>query len=229
MKHLIIDTESNGLFSYKDPADGPGQPRLAAISMIYLSDDGAVERRTDRLIKPDGWTWDDKSEAAQVNGLTAARLEAEGVSVLGILDEYAAAIQQGYVVVAFNVQHDSKMMRAELRRAGRDDMFMTTPNICVMRPCTDICRILRAVPRTDTDFKFPKLAEAMAKLGLEQQGAHTAGGDADSALAIFRKLREMGMCPEPGIHTAKKRPAGSAPRRAKPKVGLVSAGDEIPS
>jgi hypothetical protein len=122
------------------------------------------------------------------------------------------------------------MMRAELRRAGMDDMFMKTRNICVMRAMTDVCQIPYANGRAG--FKFPKLAEALAHIGEMPvtEGAHTAMVDALGALAIARWLRTNQMLPEPGVHLAKKRPdlVPTRPlRHGKPKPAVAT--DELPA
>lgn len=223
----IIDSETSGLFDFKLPADAEGQPRLAALSMIRLNSDYAVDSRDTVLIKPDGWVLG--AEAAAVNGLTMERLNAEGVPVREVLEDYTAMIKSGRAIAAFNAQYDAKVMRGELRRAGMDDLFHETRNICLMRAMTDICQILKANPRTDDDWKFPKLAEALAHIGAVNEAPHTAGGDADGALLIFNWLRERDMLPAAGIHLAKKKPDGAAPKRSKAaKSKPVMATDEIP-
>ena len=181
------------------------------------------------LIKPDGWTLD--AGAAAVNGLTVERLLADGIPVAAALLEYTKAIETGRVVLAFNAVFDTKVMRGELRRAGMDDMFMKTRNICVMRAMTDICQIPYANDRAG--FKFPKLAEALAHIGEMPvtEGAHTAMVDALGALAIARWLRTNQMLPEPGIHLAKKRPdlVPTRPRRSAGKAPPAAATDELPA
>src|SRR5690606_7243060 len=113
------------------PADDPRQPRLAHFNAVLLSEDLEREVEIDMFVKPDGWEMPD--EAGSVNGLTTQFLEENGLPVSRVLDAYEQIVEQGYILVAFNAQYDCKMMRGELRRAGRPDLFDVTPNICVMR------------------------------------------------------------------------------------------------
>jgi len=227
-RYVCVDVETTGLFDFSKPADAEGQPRLAHLALIYLDSEFNVERDYDVLIKPDGWTLD--AGAAAVNGLTVERLSANGIPVVDALLEYAKAIEMGRVVVAFNAQFDTKILRGELRRAGMDDLFMKTRNICVMRAMTDVCQIPYANDRAG--FKFPKLAEALAHIGSMSftEDAHTAMADALGALEITRWLVRNSMLPEPGIHLAKKRPdlvPTPARRSGKPKP--AAATDELPA
>lgn len=199
MKYVIFDTETNGLPSYRDPADHPNQPWLAELAMIFLDESLAVEREFQAYIKPDGWAM--TPDATAVNGLTTEFLIKNGGPIQPVLDEYAAAIESGYVAVAFNAQHDCKVMRGSLRRGGRSDYFDRTPNICVMRGLTGVCKMPALNGRKG--YKFPKLAEAMAHFNFPQEGAHSAMGDTRSALRLFRKMVELGVCPEPEVHRAK--------------------------
>jgi hypothetical protein len=71
---------------------------------------------------------------------------------------YCAAIDEGRVVVAYNAHHDLKIMRGELRRAGRDDLFAKTRNICAMRAFAKAFHVRRA-----------KLADALDHSGLKSR------------------------------------------------------------
>jgi DNA polymerase III epsilon subunit-like protein len=229
-RYVIIDTEGTGLFSYKDAADAPGQPRVASVAMIFLDREMGVKEEFFTLIKPEGWTFDDNSDAAKINGLTQAKLDSEGVPISSVLARYTDAVKAGYVMVAHNAQHDLKHMRAELRRAQMDDMFMVTRNICTMRAMTDVCQLMPANGRAG--FKFPKLAEALAYIGVPvaDEGAHTAMGDARGALEITRWLAKNQMLPMAGVHLAKKKPdLVPTPRRSSGKPKPAAAGDEIPA
>lgn len=202
MKYAIIDTETSGLFDFSKPADAEGQPRLASITIItHIPGTGMETRSSSFFIKPDGWTMSE--DAAKIHGLTQAKLEAEGVPVRDILDHYANLVWLGFVIVAFNAQFDTKIMRAELRRAGMPDLFEQTPNICLMRACTDICRIPK---KTGGGYKFPRLSEACAHFGIELRDAHTSLADAEAAAAIFHKLLALGALPAPEVHKAKVQP-----------------------
>lgn len=233
-RYLVIDTEGSGLFQFRDasgapmPSDAPGQPRLCSISMIELDESLAVVNEFSALVKPEGWEFDDNSDAAKVNGLTSARLHAEGIPLSDVLDRYTAAVTAGLVMVAHNAQHDLRHMRAELRHAGRDDMFHDTKNICTMRAMTDVCQLMPLGGRPG--YKFPKLAEALEFIGFKNEGPHTAIGDARGAVELLRYLHSKGLLPEAGVHLAKAKSApakAKKPRAAKPQA--VSADDELPA
>lgn len=200
MKYLVIDTETTGLPDNKKPADAEGQPRIAHFGMIFLDESLAVEREESFIIKPDGWVMPKHVEA--INGLSTAYLTAHGRPIAMALDAYAMAVDAGYVVVAHNAQFDCKLVRGELRRAGRDDMFDRTPNICTMRALTGVCKIPNA---RGNGFKSPRLAEAVAhfKLPSRTGAAHSAMDDARDTMLLLRKMIEIGVCPEPAVHRAK--------------------------
>jgi len=215
-RYVIVDTETSGLFDFSKPADAEGQPRLAEIALIDLDADLNEERRYREFIKPDGWVID-RSAAAPGRELphayTTEMLLERGVPVADALIEYAARVAEDRVVVAFNAQYDTKIMRGEFRRAGRDDLFEKTRNICTMRALTGVCKIPRA---SGSGYKFPKLIEAYRHWFPhgEPPDLHSAMGDAEACLAIFRKMRQHALVPEPAVHYAKEKP--TAPAKGAP-------------
>ena len=203
MKIAVIDTETSGLFDFKQPADAPGQPRLANLAILILDEELKPVLDVHYLIKPDGW--DLTPEAAAVNGLTAEILNEKGVPIVDVLVQYCDFINRGYVIASYNVQFDTKIMRGELRRAGMPDLFEKTPNICLMRASTPVCKI---PSKTNRGFKFPKLAEACAFFKLEPEPQpHTALNGARKAAEILRALHAQAALPEPDVHYAKNKPA----------------------
>lgn len=200
MKFAVMDTETTGLFNFALPADDASQPRLAHLAMILLDENLQEERAIDLYVKPDGWVM--PPEAGAINGLTTEFLAANGLPIADVLDWYVEAVDAGYVMVAFNAQYDLKQMRGELRRAGVDDRFEATQNICTMRAAMGL-----GVKKAGGGRGFPKLSDCCAHLGVENDGAHTAMGDARACLALFRHLHEVGGLPEAKVHYAKVAPA----------------------
>lgn len=199
-KFMVLDTETNGKFDYALPADDPSQPRLATAAIILLDGIDAEPQEFGFMVKPDGWEMG--AEAGAVNGLTTEMLLAGGNPVSQVLDFYEAKVREGYHMAAFNAQFDGKMMRAEFRRAGRDDLFMLTKNVCVMRAIHAEMKGKRPPGATGRG----KLAECAAFVGHTIDGAHTAMGDARAALAILRWLHAQGKLPEATVHFAKGKP-----------------------
>lgn len=201
--YLLIDTETSGLFDFSKPADADGQPRLAELAMILIDPTdrgGAMEHNF--LIRPEGW--EIGPEMGAINGLTQALLDDQGVPVSEAIAAYAAAIDHGAIVVTFNAQFDTKVMRGEMRRAGVDDRFEKTPNICAMRALTNVCNIPK---KTGRGVKFPKFAEAYAHFfGQPPEGQHTARGDCNALLEIFMEMFQRDLLPEPAVFFAKNRP-----------------------
>lgn len=196
-----IDTETGGLFDFTRPADAPGQPRLACLALLRCTPTWAITSREVFYVRPDGWEM--TPEVVAINGLTTEFLTKHGRPIAEVLDAYEEAINEGRAIAAFNAQFDTKVLRAELRRAGRPDRFEETPNVCLMRKTIGICRLPK---KTGSGYKFPKLAEAMRHFKLPFPNQHTAGGDADAVVLLGRALMEIGIRLEPEVHHAKKRP-----------------------
>ncbi|MDR6431255.1 3'-5' exonuclease [Brucella pseudogrignonensis] len=210
MKFLVIDTETTGLFNFKLPADAEGQPRLAHLAMIWADAEGKELDRQDLYVRPNGWSMPQgPGSAGAVNGLTDEFLQANGADINDVLDQYLEEVRRGLVVVAFNAQYDLKVMRGELRRAGKPDLFEQTLNVCVMRPMTALCKITYA---NRGGFKFPNLGEALAYFGHELKDAHKAMNDAEGALIVMRELLKLGELPTPAVHYAKEKPAEKLPK-----------------
>jgi DNA polymerase III subunit epsilon len=186
MKYVVADTETSGLFDYSKPADADGQPRMAQLALCVLREDLSIERHASFLIKPDGWVMNE--ETAKIHGLTQERLEAEGEDISQALGLYNALLDEGYIVIGYNVSFDLKMMRAELRRAGLPDRFESTSSIDCMRPMEKVCKIAKA---NGKGLKLPKLIEAYEHcFGVTIEGAHDALQDARACAAIFRWMVE---------------------------------------
>jgi DNA polymerase III epsilon subunit-like protein len=201
--YLVIDTETSGLMDYKRPADAPGQPRVAAVAFIRLSESLVVEREYDRLILPTDW--EVLEDTTAIHGLTMERLMSEGVPIEEVLNVYEQEITQGRAVVAHGAQFDLKMMRSELRRAGRPDLFEETANICLMRSARPFAKKIgrELVKAGGSNKGWPKLSDLCAFLGIEQGEEHEALDDARAAAACFKKMVELGFEPQPEVHTSK--------------------------
>ena len=195
--YLVFDTETTGLFDFKLPADAPGQPRLASVAFIVADELGREISRNKHYIKPDEWEM--SPETGAINGLTTEFLAENGVPVSAVLDEYVDHVAFGLIVAAFNVQFDAKMMRAELRRASRDDRFETTPNTCIMRSL----KPYGAEGLVIKNGQYVKLEAACAHFGILNADAHDAMADAEAARAILEILIRDGRLIPPAVHYAK--------------------------
>lgn len=209
-KSFALDVETSGLFDFKKPADDPAQPHLASIAMIFLDENLIVEREYAAHVRPDGWVME--LGATAVNQLTTEFLLEEGVPIAEVLDAYTAAVMEGRVLAAHHAQNDAKMMRGELRRAGRDDLFEKTKNLCTMRNLVGVCRIPQ---KNGRGLKWPKLDEAAAHFHIQPEGvAHGALRDARVVVKLLWQMRRIGVMPTPEVHYAKHRPTpGGEPLR----------------
>lgn len=198
---LVFDTETSGLFDFKLPADDPSQPRLASLAAILVDATGQEIERWKYYIQPHGWSIDG-TEAAEVNGLTDEFLRENGVPISHVLDIWAGWVDQGLYFIAHNAQFDAKMMRSELRRAHRDDLFEQTKQSCTMRSCAAHYGQLGMPVKRGT---YVKLQEAVAYFGSVVQNPHDAMADAEGALFLLQRLLADDALIEPRVHYAKGR------------------------
>jgi|GEM_PF-2345753 len=207
--YIVFDTETTGLFLFRDdttgepiPADDPRQPRMASIAFILCDENGHEMSREKRFVLPDGWSIDG-AKASEVNGLTDEFLNENGVPVHEILDMWEGFIEDGLIAVAFNAMFDLKVMRAELRRAGRDDHFEQTMNSCAMRSLK---------PYQDQGLKmnrgqYVKLEVACEFFGIVLENAHDAMADTEACRAITEILIRDGNLIPPKVHYHPKHPS----------------------
>jgi DNA polymerase III subunit epsilon len=228
---LIFDCETTGLplRSKKGeppiPADAPGQPRLAAIAMIWASPALAVTAKKRWYVKPDGWKMEPGATA--VNGLTDEFLRENGMPVSEVLNAYERAIAEQHIFSAFNVQFDAKIMRGELRRAGRPDHREDTPTVCAMLKSAGVVK----AKKKDGTPKPPKLDEALAHFKIDRLGqSHTATSDAHAVLSILRFLSQIGIDLTPSIVRSNSHPSRAIekPYGERRHDGYPGNGDELP-
>lgn len=207
--YVVFDTETTGLFVFRDketgdlvPADDPRQPRMASCAFILCDETGAAMIREKRYIKPDGWCMPQgEGSAGAINRLTDEFLTENGVPVSEVLDMWEGFIGSGLIAVAHNAQFDAKMMRAELRRAGRDDMFEETRQTCTMRSCKAYQDAGMPIKRG----QYVKLEEACKFFGIVLENAHDAMADAEACREVLAILIRDGNLQEPKVHYAKGR------------------------
>lgn len=210
MGYIIIDTETSGLFRRRDPitkevirSDAPGQPRMAEFGAVMLDNDFNIMDEYQSYIQPVGWDHDMSQEAIDVHGLTMDFLREHGKPVELALNVYTNAIEiEKRIVIGFNQQHDGRMMRAELRRAGMPDLFEITPNICAMRSITT--NMKGQIKKLNGKGGFPRLIDACAHFNIPYDEAkrHTALEDARVTAHLAKLLHERGVLLEAAIHRA---------------------------
>lgn len=208
--YLIIDTEGTGLFVHRNedgtvrPSDAPGQPRMAEFAAVLLDADFNVTDTYQQHIIPVGWEHEEMpAEAFAVHGLSMDFLRANGQPIKLALGVYTAAVQLGYVVLGFNQQHDGRQVRAELRRAGMDDLFEQTKNICAMRSITTNYK--GQVKKLNGKGGFPRLIDAAAHFNIPyaEDKRHTALEDALVTAEVAKRLNQMGLLLPAEVHYAK--------------------------
>lgn len=190
--YLVFDTETSDLPNFKLPADDPGQARLAELAMVLLDQDLEIIGAKQIYVKPDGWSM--QPGASAVNGLSDILLNEIGRPVNEALDQYVEAIEAGCVVIAHHAQFDTKILRGELRRADRDDLFEKTKQTCTMR---SMQQWLKSQGRP---AKWVKLEDAAAIAGYKLGQAHKGMDDAMACVAVFRWLSARGAMIEPKVH-----------------------------
>lgn len=181
---LLFDTETSGLFDYRQPADAPGQPRMASIAAALITDKGEIAESFYELVQPDGWSEDviaRSAEAFDINRLSMKLLMDEGKPVADVLAMFDALVDQCTGISAYGVTFDQKVVRAEQRLAGRPDRYGERPTFCVMHAAKPLCGMK----------KMPKLIEAVRSIfGEDLPDAHDAQADLRATVRLFTHMME---------------------------------------
>ena len=187
--YLFFDTETSGLpGNWSAPAsDVDNWPRLVQIAWLCCDADGATTDSREYLLKPQGFKI--SRQAAELHGITTARARRDGVDLVPVLVEFAAAVSGANTIVGHNLDFDVKVTRAEWIRAKISDALAGKNLCCTMKASTDYCRLPGKF-----GYKWPKLDELHTTLFREGfTGAHGAMADTEACMRCFFRLRELGV------------------------------------
>lgn len=193
---VFFDTETTGKpKNYKASfSKVDNWPRITqiAISIYLISDTVGVQKVKSKsfLIKPDGWEIP-KEKFFIDNGMSTEKNEAEGVPIMEALHFFKFHIQDADLLVAHNMNFDSNVLGAEMRRAG----FTTGKLIekfCTMESTVDFCQL--PFPNGGNGFKFPQLQELYKILfDKKMEGGHEATIDTEACAACYFELLKRGL------------------------------------
>jgi DNA polymerase III epsilon subunit-like protein len=138
------------------------------------------------------------------HGLTQDVLESEGVPIEVALDGFLAFMDEAKVVASYGITFDTKMLRGELRRLGKPDLFGTKPEFCLMREATRQCKAAGEKLPGRRNVKLVRACEVL--LGRVHDRPHRAMPDAEVAADLYQHFAHMG-CLEPKVRESIQKPA----------------------
>lgn len=210
----ITDTETTGLFvrvakgQPPVPADDPRQPWMASLCALLCEDDGTEVDHFYELVKlprhdpKHGNLVDFHPKATEANKLTWDICNARGIEPKTAHDRWFDYQDRSSLLVFYNTQFDSKVLRGSCRRNGEPErgafgFTRKLPTFDVMWKGTALCKLeptwlMHATGRHYN--KQAKLSEC-AKLILEEdhEGAHDALADARMTAKLYRFMHKHGM------------------------------------
>jgi DNA polymerase-3 subunit epsilon len=190
MKLLSFDTETTGLPNWGIPSNDAAQPHLVEIAAQLV--DTSTRETLDEMsfiIKPDGWSWDESSEAFQKHGITMERAMDEGIPEISALDQFMVMYERCDVRMAFNTVFDNRILRiAQMRyrfdpeamRSWKEDKDLY---VCAMR-----------LAQKHIGGKTPSLVKAHAHFFGEDvfKETHRALADTIGAKEVYFALKDIG-------------------------------------
>lgn len=192
---LFFDTETTGLVNRKlDPTD-PKQPMPVQLGMKLDAANRNEVGAANFLIKTDGWQINPK--ATEVTGITNALADAYGLHLVTAYEAFLDYVEAADMLVAHNAAFDVTVMRrcgkvySEIVGEPYVDPFAETEVMCTMLASIDI---VKAPPKRNGTYKWPKLEECMQKFFNESiEGAHDALVDVKATARVYYYLVDTGV------------------------------------
>lgn len=169
MKIIIFDTETTGLPANKkvSPQESDAWPYIVQFSW-FIYDDVAKQIMgiNNHIIKlPEGVTI--PIEATKIHGITNIQMQSEGKPMDVILKRFTQNVMNCQILVAHNIQFDSKVIQAEYYRNNQVNALDPHRKIeyCTMKYGKSITNILKPSKfHNGMYLKPPRLEELYIKL-----------------------------------------------------------------
>jgi DNA polymerase III epsilon subunit-like protein len=205
MNALIFDVETTGLLP-KTELDPPVYITQLSFALYDLSNKELLKTYNAYIKIPEHVTISEK--VTQITGIDREKLDAEGVDIIDVLVIFYDAYCEADIVVAHNLDFDSKVMEIEANRNYErlkienyesaphivwmfDSMYAKLTNIemkCTMKMSKALCNIERVNSR-GTYIKFPTLCELYEKLfHTKPENLHNSMIDVLVCLRCYLKL-----------------------------------------
>lgn len=167
---LVFDTETSGLGSNDRP-----------VELGYVRVDNGLETHAhSALLKS---VQEIHPRASEINGITMARLNAEGRDPKGELERFFAVAKEvlkgGGVLIAHNAQFDVKMLNRLAKDVGLESPLALSGVFCTMKRSTNQCQL---EPFRFGSHKYPKLSELADTLKVAYDPAILHGAVQDCRL-----------------------------------------------
>lgn len=195
---IFYDTESTDL-----PPRGTAytmtfqMPWVMELAAILVDDDWNEVEVMEELVQPtDSPAWRLNEKAFAAHGISRADCESKGKPIRDVMRSFHKMLKQAQRQGAYNIDFDLQLLQAEYVRLSVDPTIISrVPQHCIMKPCTDICKLPGKYPGS---FKWPKLGEAFQHFfGRDMGKAHRALDDIRNALAVAKELHKLGLYPSP--------------------------------
>ena len=177
---IVFDTETTGLPDWKSPSEAEHQPHLVQLAAHQVNTvTRQITQSMDVIIKPDGW--EIPAETTEVHGITTEYAHDVGVPEKLALEMFLA-LWGGRTQVCHNTTFDRRIIRIGTKRYFAEDVQDA------WHGCDYECTMIQS--RKIIGGKNPTLGEAYQFFtGQEMEGAHTAIGDVNACLAVYRALQ----------------------------------------
>lgn len=190
--YLIFDTETTGLPKrWGAPiSDTDNWPRCIQIAWQLHDDMGNLIEHQDYLVKPEGFNI--PYDAERIHGISTELAEAQGISLLEVLEKFNTALAKAKYIVGQNVGFDVNIMGCEFYRLGINSPMASMP---VLDTCTEVTAELLKLPGgRGGKFKLPTLTELHSYLfNVPFAEAHNATADVEATTRCFLELIRRGI------------------------------------
>jgi DNA polymerase III alpha subunit (gram-positive type) len=184
---LFFDTETSGLpRKWNAPiTQSSNWPRLVQIAWIVFNEEGERISKSDYIIKHENFLI--PVEASNIHRITTDKALSEGKDLIEVLNKFNIEIDNCNILVAHNMNFDSKIIGAEMIRKNLTTNLFSKQLICTMEVSSAFCKI-----PGNYGYKWPKLSELYIKLfGEDFKEAHNASSDIEATAKCFWKLKEL--------------------------------------
>lgn len=128
-------------------------PRLIHVSWILLGKDLKPIEDFDCIIKPEGFSIDDKIEKNAKIDLDD--ITKKGTKLEDVLNQFNASVKKADYVFAHNLNYNENVLAAEYIRKGVDIDLFLKERYCLMHESTYFC----GLPSKTGGYKWPSLRE----------------------------------------------------------------------